>query len=178
MKKREAINTLKELVQIAGPDRLRALFSKYHLKANLNVSGVITGVELHGKPFFADFAKMVADAQRAVVGFDTTTGQDLGIPAGPTSSIDDAPTGSGIDWKDIYGASLQGIQTIANVWSTIWGGGSSDSTTVVQPGANTPYYIVQPNATSGSGSNTVLWVVGGAVALILIVVVIFLAMKK
>ena len=178
MNKREAINSLKDLVQIAGPDRLRALFSKYHLKANLNVSGVITGVELHGKPFFADFAKMVADAQRAVVR-TTDTDLSLGIPAGPTSSIDDAPTGGGVDWKDIYGASLQGIQTIANVWNTIWGsGGSSDSTTVVQPGTNTPYYIVQPNANSGSGSNTVLWVVGGAVALILIVVVIFLAMKK
>ncbi|MDR0691572.1 MAG: hypothetical protein LBF69_00875 [Prevotellaceae bacterium] len=177
MNKREAINRLKDLVQIAGPDRLRALFSKYHLKANLNVSGVITGVELHGKPFFADFAKMVADAQRTVVGFDTTTGQDLGIQAGPTSSIDDAPTGGGTDWNSIFGWVNTLFNTGINAYNAISGGGSSGSTTVVQPGANTPI-IVQPNANSGSGSNTALWVVGGAVALILIVVVIFLAMKK
>jgi hypothetical protein len=176
MNKREAINRLKDLVQIAGPDRLRALFSKYSLKANLNVSGVITGVELHGKPFFADFVKMVADAQRAVVGFDTT-GQDLGIPAGPTSSIDDAPTGSGFNWDSLFGW----INTFANTGANIYGaisGNNNTSGTSTATNPNNPVYVVQPNTTSGSGSNTALWVIGGVVALIIVALVIFLAMKK
>ena len=176
MKKREDIDTLKELVQIAGPERLRALFSKYGLKANLNVSGVITGVELFGKPFFADFAKMVNDAQQAKVR-TTDTDLSLGIPAGPTSSAADAPTGGGFSWDSLFGWLNTFANTGANIYSAISGNGSG-TTTVVQPGTNTPYYVVQPNSNSGSGGNTALWVIGGVVAVILVVVVIFLAMKK
>jgi hypothetical protein len=170
MTKREAINKLKELVQIAGPDRLRALFGKYNLKANLNVSGVITGVELYGRPFFADFAKMVADAQRAQVRYN-----DYGIPEGPTSSADDAPTGGGFNWDSLFGWLNTFANTGANIYGTI-SGNNNGSSTSAPTGTNTPIIIAQPN--SNSGSNTALWVIGGVVALILVVVVIFLAMKK
>jgi hypothetical protein len=175
MTKREGINKLKELVQIAGPDRLRALFGKYNLKANLNVSGVITGVELYGRPFFADFAKIVTDAQRAKVRA-TDTDLGLGIPAGPTSSADDAPASGGFNWDSMLGWLNTFANTGASIYNSTWGN-NGDSTTVVQPGTNTPYLVVQPNGDSGS-SNTALWVIGGVVAVILVVVVIFLAMKK
>jgi hypothetical protein len=138
-------------------------------------------VDLYGRAFFADFAKMVADAQRAKVratGSDLGTSLDLGIPAGPTSSADDAPTGGGNTLNDIFNWITGLGNTAANWYTAVNGGNSGGTTTYVPTGTNNPVYVVQPNGDSGSGSNTALWVIGGVVALVLVVVVIFLTMKK
>ena len=175
MTKTQSIEVVKKLVQVAGQKRLRSLFNKYQLASAPTVHSVIAAVKLYGMPFALDLEDIARDAAGQKVRYT-----DYGIPAGPTSSASDAPSGSSAyDWvMGILGA-LPGIGSgVASVWSSV--NGNPYNPIVVQsndannPYANPYYYQQQQN----NSNNTAIWVIVGIVVLALVGVGVALVLKK
>ncbi|MDR3134355.1 MAG: hypothetical protein LBU42_10135 [Prevotellaceae bacterium] len=173
MQKKYAIEVLKELTKTAGAERLRALFTKYRMSnLPLRVSGVITGMKLHGEPFFNDLTRIAVDARRSQVGADgTETGTDAGTGTGTGT------TGGGMSAWDYI---MQGIQTGASAFGSIWGAISGNGSPQTVPTTNAAGQVVYVpvGGSSNSSSNTALWVILAVVGIAVVGLVIFLAMKK
>lgn len=167
MDKQEAINLVKKLTKTAGAERLRALFNKYRLTGTpLRASGVITGMRLHGAPFFNDLVALAKD------------GAASKAYAVPPEEGEAATTTTGTG-KSAWDYILEGLNTGASSFSTVWGAlNGSQQATVATTGANGQVVYVPVSGSSGSSGNTALWVILAVVGVAVVGLVIFLAVRK
>jgi hypothetical protein len=167
MNREQTIEAIKQMIQVAGTERIRALFQKYNLKGvSPNVTGVITGLELYKTPFAQDFYAIVVDASRAKAKYD-----DYGIPEGPTSSYE--PTSGGFDWSNIFDNFGNWLTGAASVISAT-NGNPYVATTAGASGTPT---IIMPSQSSSS-SNTAIIIVVVVVVVLVGALIAFMALKK
>jgi hypothetical protein len=179
MNRQEAIDLIKKLTKTAGAERLRVLFNKYGLTgAPLRASGVITGLRLHGKPFFSDLVTLAKDgySSKAYADGDTTD-----TPA-DTSTTTEAPAGTGASTgMSIWDYITKGLEVGANAFGTVYGAiAGNDSTTYVPVASGTSgqTILIPTSGNSSSGGNTALWVILAVVGVAVVGMVIFLAVRK
>jgi hypothetical protein len=184
MEKQQAIELTRQMLQVAGTNRVRALFRKYNMNGvTPNVTGVITGLNLYGQAFGTDFLALVRDAVRARAKLDGPT--DYGIPAGPTSdagTIDLSGSGKSggttvLDWiNDILVTGKTAGDTVGT-WVNALSDNYTPITTTTANGQ--PIIITAPGQTADSGgTNTTLIIVAVVVLIVIIALVAFLTMRK
>ncbi|MDR0667617.1 MAG: hypothetical protein LBF90_03240 [Prevotellaceae bacterium] len=185
MDKQQATQFVQQAFQLAGTDRVRALFGKYNMRGvTPSVTAFVAGGNLYGQAFLTDFGNMVADAERAKAKADGDTG-DYGMIGPPYEPVvpDDTGGGTNDGWtvvKKIMELADTAVHTTVYAWQAFTGAPtpSTTSTTATQPN----YYILPGNsaattaAAAAGNSNTTLIIVIVSVVLVVLIALIAVTM--
>ncbi|MDR2362736.1 MAG: hypothetical protein LBD91_08435 [Prevotellaceae bacterium] len=173
MEKQQAIELTRQMIQVAGTDRVRALFRKYNMNGvTPNVTGIITGINLYGQAFTNDFLAIARDGARAKAKAD-------GMVGPPTyeefTSEDPVDNGTNAwDWiQNFLGLTSSAADTYSK-WSNALTGSATSTTTA----NGQPIIITTPGTDSNSNSNTTVIIIAVVVLVVIIGLIAFLSIRK
>jgi hypothetical protein len=187
MNRETALRLIDQLMQSAGPKKLRALLNKYGMNAiPVRKSSIISGLELHGKAFFRDLYTLANGSGFIARADGPTVGPPTYEEYLAQNSNNNSSSGSTWDWKLIADYLLGGAKVIdssANLYNSINGNSSGNPMLYLLPGSSgnanaNPLYVLPNSGSSSSGGNTALWVIIGIVLVSVVGLGLFLVLKK